>query len=280
MADSPLITVMHKAAEKAAMRLARAFNEVEQLQVSEKGPGDFVSSADLAAEDALMYELKKAYPDYAILSEESGLTNDGKSEYQWVIDPLDGTNNFLHSIPHFCVSVGLVKYPSSPASGRTDKKSISLEAGLIMHPLSQDVFHAEKKGGAYLNNKRLKVSARKKLEEALLGTGQCSFRPADDRYGRVMTALGSEAASIRCMGAAALDLAYVAAGKYDGFWQHGLKPWDTAAGLLLVKEAGGLVRDLGYQGDPFETGNVLASNSNIAPKLDRLIASALKPKAA
>jgi len=271
VADSPIITVMKKAADKAAVRLSRAFNEVEQLQVSSKGPGDYVSSADLASEDALMYELGRARPDYSILSEESGETNTGRSEYQWVIDPLDGTHNFLHSIPHFCISIGLVK--------RT-RKEVSFEAGLIMHPLTQDVFWEEKGQGAYLNDKRLKVSSRKQFEGAILGTSHNILPASESEYGKAVRAIHTEVQCVRCMGAAALDLAYVASGKMDGVWQKGLKPWDMAAGILLVTEAGGVVRDLFYRGKPFETGNILASNSNIAPKLDKLIAASLKAKAA
>jgi myo-inositol-1(or 4)-monophosphatase len=265
---SPLITIMQRAAQKAAKGLMYDFGEIEQLQVSRKGPKDFASTADLKSEATLIEELRKARPDFGVLAEESAKEIKSKDGiHRWVIDPLDGTANFLHSIPHFCISIGLEEKTRNGAQ---------VIAGVIFNPVTQDFFSAEKGKGAYLNGKRLKVSARKDMEEALIATGNSSFRPDKDQYHLVTTAVSDAVHSLRCSGSAALDLAYVAAGKYDAFWHRGLKRWDIAAGLLMVQESSGIVRDLFMKGNPLETGDVLACNSALSPKLDKLLAVAMK----
>jgi myo-inositol-1(or 4)-monophosphatase len=257
---------MDRAARKAGESLLRDFNEVEQLQVSKKGPRDLVSVADTKAEEIIIKELTKARPDYGVVSEESA-EQTGAGKFRWIIDPLDGTTNFLHGIPHFCISIALEEV----TRGKT-----RIVAGLIYHPLTRDCYWAEKDNGAYMNGKRMKVSSRKDIEDALIGTGNSSFRSGEEKQSALMTTLSNKAFGIRCQGSAALDLAYVAAGKYDAYWQSGIKKWDMAAGMLMVLEAGGVVRDLHYSGDPLETGNMVASNSLLSPKLDKILANTMK----
>lgn len=262
----PIIYIMERAAKKAGQSILRDFNEVENLQVSKKGPRDFVSAADTRAETAIIGELLKARPDYGVLSEESE-EKKGSSNFRWIIDPIDGTANFLHGIPHFCISIALEE---------TVRGKRRIVAGLIHHPITLDFYWAERESGAYMNGKRMKVSSRKNIEDALVSTGSSSLRSGTDGSAPLLREISNAAFCVRCSGSAALDLAYVAAGKYDAYWQRGLKLWDIAAGILMVQEAGGIVRDINYRDDPAESGNVLASNSLMAPKLDRLIASATK----
>ncbi len=264
---SPTLTVMLAAAEKAGKRLVRDFHEVENLQVSRKGPRDYVSNADLQAEETLVTELSKARPGYGYLLEEGGEVPGTNPEFRWIIDPLDGTGNFLHGIPHFCISIALEQ--------RTDKHT-DIIAGLIFNPLTRDAFTAERKGGAYLNGKRIKVSSRKEISDALMATGNSSLRTTDARYRNLTSVYSAHVYGLRSLGAAALDLAYVASGKLDGFWQMGLKPWDIAAGTLLVKEAGGYVLELNRQPNFIETGDILACNNLLAPKLEKLLSEAYK----
>ncbi len=258
---SPHMTIMQNAAHKAAKRLLRDFNEVEQLQVSVKGPGDFVSQADLRAEASLREDLNKARPGYAFLMEESGASGSDNWTWRWVIDPLDGTSNFLHGIPHWAISIGLER--------RLQDGTTETAASLIYAPTVAEMFWAEKGIGAYLNERRLRVSARRNLTEAVFATGIpfAAVAPANRlAFARTLGSLMPQVAGIRRFGAAALDLAWVAAGRYDGYWELGLKPWDSNAGLLIVREAGGYATD--PQGhDPRDTGNIVAANPTMHPIL-------------
>ena len=263
---SPHLTVMANAAHKAAKRLLRDFNEVEQLQVSVKGPSDFVSQADIRAEQVLREELYKARPGYAFLMEEAGASGSENWAWRWVIDPLDGTTNFLHGIPHWAISIGLER---RIAGGESE-----LAAGLVYAPAVDEMFWAEKGGGAFMNERRLRVSARRDLSEALFATGIPFAAVAPGRrlaFAHTLGALMPQVAGIRRFGAAALDLAWVAAGRYDGYWELGVKRWDIAAGLLLVREAGGYATDPAG-GEPRETGNLVAANANLHAVLSGFVA--------
>ncbi len=250
-ARSALINVMARAAEKAGRRLVRDFGEVEQLQVSRKGPSDFVSQADMTAERILREELTKARPKFGLYMEETGQVDGPDSSHYWLIDPLDGTTNFLHGLPHFAISIAL-----------TENKEIV--AALIYDPVKDETFWAEKGGGAFMNYRRLRVSGRKRLRDGVFATGiphrgipgHGEFLP---RLERVM----GRVAGVRRFGAAALDLAYVAAGRYEGFWEAGLNPWDIAAGILIVREAGGIVTDFAGKGVRFSDGTVVAGNADL-----------------
>ena len=254
---SPLYHVMSGAALKPAKGLKRDFGEVEQLQVSIKGPGDFVSTADFKAEKIIRTELERARPGFGFLMEEGGaIAGDGR--HRWIIDPLDGTTNFLHGIPHFAISIGL-------------EQEGEIVAGLVYHPIADEIYFAEKGRGAYVNDRRLRVSARSQMGEALMGTG-IPFREHGDhqRYIDTMAAVIAVTSGVRRMGVASLDLAYVAAGRFDGFWEFGLKPWDVAAGMILVREAGGAVGALSA-GDPLETGDIVAANAKLYGPLHKLL---------
>ncbi len=248
---SPLINVMVRAAQRAARGLKRDFGEIEQLQVSKKGPADFVSTADLRAERILREELVKARPEFGLLGEEGSLRESDSEGRRWIIDPLDGTTNFLHGLPHFAISIGL-------------EHRDTLVAGVVYDPIKEEMFHAERGGGAFLNDRRLRVSGRTRLEEALLATGM-PFKGKGDGEGfmRELDNLMTEVAGVRRWGVAALDLAYVAAGRFDGFWERGLKPWDVAAGVLLVREAGGYVSAIDGRDFTLTGENILASNSQL-----------------
>ena len=262
---SPHLTVMANAAHKAAKRLLRDFNEVEQLQVSVKGPSDFVSQADIRAEQTLREELNKARPGYAFLMEESGASGSDNWAWRWVVDPLDGTTNFLHGIPHWAISIGLER---RIAGGESE-----LAAGLIYAPAVDEMFWAEKGGGAFVNEHRLRVSARRELKDALFATGIPFAAVAPVRrlaFAHTLGALMPQVAGIRRFGAAALDLAWVAAGRYDGFWELGLHRWDMAAGILLVREAGGYATDPAG-GEPRDTGNLVAANANLHAVLNGFV---------
>ena len=256
---SPLINVMCKAAGKAARGLRRDFGEVEQLQVSQKGPADFVSNADHKAEGIIKEELKKARPNFGFLMEESGVEVGPDPDTRWIVDPLDGTTNFLHGIPHFCISIGL-------------EVKGELTAGVIFDPIKDELFYAEKGAGAFLNDRRIRVSGRKNLNESLLSTG-IPFRGHGniERFQKQMDKAMRETAGVRRFGAAALDLAYVACGRYEGFWEEFLSPCDIAAGILLVKEAGGYVSD--FKGKPVSlaNGEILATNNTLHAPIQNLI---------
>src|SRR5579864_8416091 len=261
---SATINVMASAALKAARGLIRDFGEVEQLQVSVKGPGEFVSAADLKAEKVLRAELAKARPGYGFLMEESGAEAGSDRHHRWIVDPLDGTTNFLHGIPHFAISIAL-------------ERDGEIIAGLIYEPVRDEMFWSEKGGGAFLNDRRLRVSARRQLGEALIGTG-LPFRGHGEHaiYTATLSRVMAATSGVRRFGAAALDLAYVAAGRYDGFWEFGLSPWDIAAGLLLVREAGGFVSDLAGGQTMMTSGDVLAANGHLHLPLAALIREALR----
>jgi myo-inositol-1(or 4)-monophosphatase len=259
---SPVINVMAAAALKAARGLIRDFGEVEQLQVSIKGPNDFVSAADLKAERTLKTELSRVRPGYSMLFEEGGATEGSDKRHRWIVDPLDGTHNFLHGIPHFCISIGL-------------ERDGEIVAGVVYEPTRDELYWAEKGAGAYLNDRRLRVSARRLLSEAIIGTGIPANKSGDPAgYGVVLSRVIAATSGVRRFGAAALDLAYVAAGRLDGFWEFGLSPWDIAAGMLLVREAGGYVSDLAGGHEMMANGNVLAANDHLHLPLAALIREA------
>lgn len=252
---------MANAAQKAAKRLLRDFNEVEQLQVSVKGPSDFVSQADLRAEQTLREELTKARPGYSFLMEESGASGSENWSWRWVVDPLDGTTNFLHGIPHWAISIGLEK--------RLPDGGSEVAAGLIYAPAVDEMYWAEKGVGAFLNERRLRVSGRRELKDAVLATG-IPFAAAQKRnqaaFTRTLAELMPVVAGVRRFGSAALDLAWVASGRYDGYWELGIKPWDVTAGLVIVREAGGYATSLVGE-DARETGDVVAANPHLHAKL-------------
>lgn len=259
---SPHLNVMCNAAFKAARGLVRDFGEVEHLQVSRKGPGDFVSTADKKAEDTLYKELKKARPAYGFIMEEGGEIP-GEDDHTWIIDPLDGTTNFLHGIPHFSISIGLTK-------------GTELIAGVVYDPIKDELFYAEKGGGAFLNEWRLRVSARHTLQDAVLGTGIPFARHTAEqreKFQETLRRVMPSVAGIRRFGSAALDLAYVAAGRYEGYWDRGLSQWDMAAGIVLVREAGGYVSDLQGGEDMVSTEAVLATNQALNQPLRELLLS-------
>jgi myo-inositol-1(or 4)-monophosphatase len=252
MSSSPLMTVMINAARKAARGLRRDFGEIENLQVSRKGPGDFVTNADERTERILREELKKARPAYGMLAEEGGATKGSDPDHRWLVDPIDGTTNFIHGVPLIAISIAL-------------ERKGEIIAALTYNPMMDELFTAERGRGAFLNERRrLRVSARRDLKDALLSCGL----PHDDsddahRFNRELAALQGHSGGFRRTGSACLDLAYVAAGRFDGYWERGLKPWDIAAGSLLLREAGGRILDLDGKQDALATGNVIASNAEL-----------------
>lgn len=261
MAASALMNVMVQAARKAGRSLARDFGEVEQLQVSIKGPANFVSAADHKAEDIIFKELSKARPGYGFLMEERGEIEGDDKTHRWIVDPLDGTTNFLHGIPHFAISIGL-------------ERNGVLVAGLVYNPATDELFAAEKGKGAFLNDKRrLRVAARKTLGDAVVATGiPHRGRPGHPGFMKEMQAVMAEVAGVRRTGSAALDLAYTAAGRFDGYWERNLKPWDLAGGVVLVREAGGLANDTTGADKALDKGEILAGNKDITRQLMPLLA--------
>jgi myo-inositol-1(or 4)-monophosphatase len=253
---SPLLTVMVAAVRKAGRQLARDFGEVENLQVSKKGPGDFVSAADHKAEQTIYEELSKARPGYGFLMEERGAVEGTDRTHRWIVDPLDGTTNFLHGFAHFSISVAL-------------EREGELVAGVVYDVAKNEMFTAEKGRGAFLNDRRLRVASRTKLADALVATGIAAKSRAgagkakfQDELDRMVAATGD----VRRLGSAALDLAYVAAGRFDAYWERHLSPWDVAAGAVLVREAGGIAREIDG-GDFLETGCIAAGNDRLLPLL-------------
>jgi len=259
--SSANINVMVKVCRKAAKILIRDFGEIENLQVSLKGPGNFVTASDIKVEKILVEELQKARPTYSILSEEIGEINNDES-FKWIIDPIDGTSNFLHGIPHFAISIGL----------EHDKEII---CGIIYDPIKDEMFVAEKGNGAYVNNKRMRVSSRSKLKDCIIFTGGPRQNPKDKELFFVEYKNFSSIVKtpIRKMGSASLDIAYVAAGRCDGFWQRNLNYWDYAAGIILVKESGGFVTDFNGENRYIENETILVTNSKINKEMIEVLNS-------
>ena len=245
---------------KASRSLIRDFGEVENLQVSTKGPGDFVSSADKRTEKILIEELQKAHSDYGIITEETGIINKSNDKNRWIIDPIDGTMNFLNGIPQFAISIGY-------------EENNEIKCGVIFNPITNEMFFAEKGGGAFLNNSRIRVSNKKKIKESLLVTGgpKNQSKIKDQIFSEYIN-VSNHVSNVRKFGSAALDMAYVACGRFDGYWQRELNYWDIAAGVIIIKEAGGFVKF--FEEDPnFPLKrNILATNANIHEELYDLVA--------
>jgi myo-inositol-1(or 4)-monophosphatase len=261
---NPMVNIAVRAAREAGRVISRNFNRVDRLTIADKGKNDFVTEVDRNAEAAIIAVLREKYPHHAILAEESGAQ--AGNEYQWVIDPLDGTTNFLHGIPQFAVSIAL------KVKGR-------LEIGVVYNPLNEEMFTASRGEGALLNDRKIRVTARKDLDGALLGTGlpYRDFRYLD-HYTGMLKELMQATAGIRRPGSASLDFAYVACGRFDGFWELGLSEWDFAAGALLVREAGGLVTDIAGGEKFLETGNVIAGSMKVHKAMLRCIRPHLDDK--
>jgi myo-inositol-1(or 4)-monophosphatase len=274
---SSLINVMEKAARKAARGLLHDFGEVEQLQVSRKGPADFVSAADHKAEKTLRYELEKARPDFGFILEEGGEVAAKDGEHRWLIDPLDGTTNFLHGIPHFCINIAVEKFAKRP-SGRMRREII---AGMTYDPIRDEMFWAEKGQGAYLNERRLRVSGRTKLAESVIATGiPVQGRSDHQAFLARLATIMDQVASVHRMGSAALDLAYVAAGRYEGYWEDRLNSWDIGPGIILVREAGGYVSQFDGSENMLDTGEIIAANDKLHSELRRIVREATPRTAA
>lgn len=262
MARSALLNVMVQAAIKAGRGLSRDFGEVQNLQVSRKGPADFVSNADLGAEKTIYEELKFARPDYGFLMEESGEEKGADPQHRWIVDPLDGTTNFLHGIPFFAVSIAL-------------ERDGDIVAGVVYNPALDELYAAERGTGAYLNDRRMRVAGRLDIGEAVIGTGIPFMGHGDhERHLNEQKAVMGKVAGIRRPGAASLDLAFVAAGRFDGFWEHDLKAWDMAAGIILIREAGGLVSDLDDRQDMLKKGNIICGNERMHRELLKIVNNA------
>ena len=262
MAHSALLNVMIAAARKAGRALRRDFGELEKLQVSMKGPANFVSAADRRAEETLYTELAKARPGYGFLGEEGGIREGADKTHTWIVDPLDGTTNFLHGIPQFCISIGL-------------EREGTMVAGVIYNPANEELFVAERGKGAFLNDQRIRVAARKRLADAVIACGLPHLgRPNIALGQRETSAVQEKVAGLRRFGAAALDLAWVAAGRLDGYWERDIQPWDMAAGLLMVREAGGYVSDCDGADEMLQKRNILAGNETIQKELLRVFKEA------
>ncbi|PBB26454.1 MULTISPECIES: inositol monophosphatase family protein [unclassified Mesorhizobium] len=266
MARSALLNVMVQAAMKAGRSLSRDFGEVQNLQVSLKGPGDYVSQADRKAEDIIFAELSKARPGYGFLMEERGAVEGQDSQHRWIVDPLDGTTNFLHGIPLFAVSIAL-------------ERQGQIVAGVIYNPAMDELYTTERGGGAFMNDRRLRVAGRTKLVDTVIGCGMPHL--GRGHHGNFLVELRNvmaEVSGVRRLGSAALDLAYVAAGRMDGFWETGLSAWDIAAGLLLIREAGGFVSDMDGGQDMLDNGSVVAGNEVIQRALLKTVKKPLAPR--
>ena len=273
---SGLIRVMERAARKAGGRLRRDFGEVEHLQVGRKGPADFVSKADQTAERTLWDELRAARPDWGFLMEEGGEIPGEPGKPRFIIDPLDGTSNFLHGIPHFAISIA-AQEPALDGKGPDGSGWGEVVAGVVYQPITDQTFWAEKSRGSWLQDARLRVSGRRQLAEALIATGIPYHGHGDfDEWSRILSTVGPQVAGIRRFGSAALDLAWVAAGRYDGFWESDLSPWDTAAGCLLVREAGGFVSDYRGRSLPICDKQVIAGNDPLHSRLHKIVVESLK----
>lgn len=259
MPRSPVMQVMVQAVTKAGRSLRRDFGEVEQLQVSMKGPGDFVSAADRQAEEVLFAELSRVRPGYGFLMEERGAIPGTDPDHRWIVDPLDGTTNFLHGIPVFSISVAL-------------ERSGVLVAGVVFNPATDELYTAERGGGAFLNDRRIRVAARRDLTEAVIATGIPHLgKPAHDRFREELTVVQAKVAGVRRFGSAALDLAMVASGRFDGYWERNLQAWDIAAGIVLVREAGGFVTDADGFDNMLSKGSIAAGNEAMHGGLLKLL---------
>jgi myo-inositol-1(or 4)-monophosphatase len=264
MARSALLNVMVQAAMKAGRSLSRDFGEVQNLQVSMKGPGDYVSQADRKAEDIIFAELSKARPGYGFLMEERGAVAGDDDQHRWIVDPLDGTTNFLHGIPLFAVSIAL-------------ERQGQLVAGVVYNPAMDELYTAERGGGAFMNDRRLRVAARTKLSDAVIGCGVPHL--GRGQHGQFLVELRNvmaEVSGVRRLGAASLDLAYVAAGRMDGFWETGLAAWDIAAGMLLIREAGGFLSDAAGGQNMLESGSLITGNETIQRALAKTLKRPIK----
>ncbi|HEY1475097.1 MAG TPA: inositol monophosphatase family protein [Pseudolabrys sp.] len=262
MHHSALLNVMIAAARKTARALKRDFGELEKLQVSLKGPANFVTAADRRAEETLYQELSKARPGYGFLGEEEGHREGSDASHRWIVDPLDGTTNFLHGIPQFAISIAL-------------EREGNVIAGLIYNPVSEEMFIAERGKGAFMNEQRIRVAGRKRLADAVIACGMPHIGRGDLALAaRETGAMQQQVAGLRRFGAAALDIAWVAAGRLDGYWERDIKPWDVAAGLILVREAGGYVSDCDGGDDMFAKGHVVAGNETIQKELLRVLKGA------
>jgi len=264
---SALLKVMIAAARKAGRGLARDFGEVSELQVSKKGPADFVSAADLRAEQVIAEELEKVRPGYSFLGEERGLIEGTDKSHVWIVDPLDGTTNFLHGIPHFAVNIAL-------------QREGQIVAGVTFNPATGDLFWTERGKGCFNNDKRLRVAARRKLEESVIATGiPFAGKPGHAQFLKELHQIAPRVAGVRRFGSAALDLAWVAAGRFDGYWERGIKPWDIAAGVLMITEAGGAVASTNGGAFDLNDGTVCCANLDLQPQiLERLKAVAPEGK--
>jgi myo-inositol-1(or 4)-monophosphatase len=264
MLRSALLNVMIKAARKAGRTLKRDFGEVEHLQVSLKGPANFVTAADRRAEEILRVELAQARPGYGFLGEEGGRREGSDKSHTWIVDPLDGTTNFLHGIPHFAISLAL-------------EREGTIVAGVVYNPANDDLFTAERGKGAFLNEQRLRVAGRQRLADAVMVCGLPHLGRGDLALSlRELAAVQDKVAGLRRFGAASLDLAWVAAGRFDAYWERNLSPWDIAAGLILVREAGGFATDLDGGETPWVSGDVIAGNETMHRELMRLLRGAAK----
>ena len=260
MARSALLNVMVQAATKAGRSLSRDFGEVQNLQVSLKGPGDYVSQADRKAEEIIHTELSRARPGYSFLMEERGAIEGDDGQHTWIVDPLDGTTNFLHGLPMFAISIAL-------------ERQGQIVAAVVYNPAMDELYTAERGGGAFMNDRRLRVAARSKLSDTVIATGIPHL--GRGHHGKALVDLRNvmgEVSGIRRMGAASLDLAYVAAGRFDGYWEDGLAAWDMAAGILLVREAGGFASDRTGGQDILEGGSIVTGNEQIHKALLKTLA--------
>ncbi|RWL18304.1 inositol monophosphatase family protein [Mesorhizobium sp.] len=266
MARSAILNVMVQAAMKAGRSLSRDFGEVQNLQVSMKGPGDYVSQADRKAEDILFTELSKARPGYAFLMEERGLIEGDDGQHRWIVDPLDGTTNFLHGIPLFAISIAL-------------ERQGQIVAGVVYNPAMDELYTAERGGGAFMNDRRLRVAGRTKLIDTVIGCGVPHL--GRGQHGNFLVELRNvmaEVSGVRRLGSASLDLAYVAAGRMDGFWETGLSAWDVAAGILLIREAGGFISDFAGGQNMLDGGSIVAGNEIIQRALLKVVRKPVTPR--
>ena len=259
MLHSALINVMVKAARRAGRSLKRDLGEVENLQVSLKGPANFVTAADKRAEEMLYTDLTKARPGYSFIGEEGGAREGDDKTHTWIVDPLDGTTNFLHGIPQFAISIGLLREGT-------------IIAGLIYNPANEELYLSERGKGAFLNDQRLRVAGRRRLDECVIACGLPHIGRGDHELSRAeMTGIQPKVAGLRRFGAASLDMAFVAAGRLDGYWERNLQPWDIAAGMIIIREAGGVVGDIHGGEDLLKTGNVVCGNEYVHDQLVKIL---------